>query len=374
MDQMNEIFATFRSGDATDRQKPKGGLKRIRQFATFGGEKVPISTQDLAEMRYLANGSRDKSSLTLLGFKPRDSIPFWHALDPAYFIYPNDSVVTGSTDAFVELYSAMIRKNVVGIGEVLHRTNWTSRLVAIYPLEEVWEQRNEEEVNDDQLVVQKRPPGMMVVTLPYEDDIRALEADEAWRALFSNSNVKQEEVPDEIVSNTVDSHLGIVSEDLLQAAVDLVSRQRLVGVELGEDFENAALTQFFNYLERVALELPVSEEEEAEEFDTCPDENDILRHAGKQIQAFRNLLPDEISSMSKSSTTTRKRKKELPVDESGLDWHDLNASGDLNKVKVPQLKEFLRSVGASLTGTKAVLVERVRKQIESSGLVKSESD
>jgi non-homologous end joining protein Ku len=361
-----EIFATIRMGDADDRKKPKGGLKRIRQFATFGGERIPMSNEDLDEIRLQANGSKTQPCLSILGFKPKDSIPWYHAMDPAYLIYPNDDAVKGSRDAFVELHAAMLRKQVLAIGEVLHRVHWSSRLVAIYPIEET--KLSETESPD---AGPRSPPGMMVVTLPLEDDIRSLEEDEAWQAWIQKANTSsiKQEIPDEVPSIDLDSmgDLQMPAEALVQSAIKLISRQRLVGMELGEDFENAALTEFFNYLENVALEVNVPKEEE--EFDTRTDDAMIVEAVGDQIEDFREKLPEDIQ-ISKS-TGTRKRKKEPVKDDTGLDWRDLYLSGELDQVKVPQLKSYLRSVDAPLSGNKSLLVQRVSDLIKKSLAVSS---
>ncbi len=351
LDNNHEIFATFRLGDAVDRKKPKPGLNRIRQFASFGGERVPMCDEDLATMRLLANGGKTRPALTIFGFKPKNSIPWYHTMSPAYLIYPNDDVVKGSRDAFVELHAAMVRKNVLAVGEVLHRVNWSSHLVAVYPLQE-----------------DENAPGMMVVTLPFEDDIRTLEEDEAWNAWIEQSNASQasKEAPDQVPSVDLDGKLfDMPTDELVQAAIDLISRQRLSGMQLGEDFENAALTEFFNYLEAVALEIPVPDE--PEEFDTRPDEAMILEAVGDQIEDFRRKLPQELE-LPKSSSS-RKRTKELLPDDSGLDWKELYLSGEIGDVKVPQLKSYLRSVGGALSGTKALLVERVTDHIKQSLVV-----
>lgn len=368
LDNMHEIFATFKSGDAEDRKIPKGGMKRIRQFATLGGENVPMSIDDLDKIRFAANGGRTKPALTILGFKPQNSIPWYHNMHTAYMIYPNDDVVKGSRDAFIELHAAMLRKQVLAIGEVLHRANWSSRLVAIYPL-------NENADSDKGAGEQWTPPGMMVVTLPFEDDIRTLEGDEAWQAWVreqtSSATVKQE-VPDEIPSVDLKGSAAtpMPSDELVQSAINLMSRQRLEGMELGEDFENAALTEFFNYLEAVALEIPVSHEKA--DYDTRPDDAMILEAVKDQIEEFRCRLPEDVE-ISKGSRGVSKRKKELPPDDSGLDWEDLFHSNELDQVKVPQLKSYLRSVGAPLSGNKGVLVERVADYIKEA-LAKSSKD
>lgn len=354
MDQNHEIFATFKMGDASDRKKPKGGLNRIRQFASFGGENVAISDQDLARIRLLANGEKTTPGLQILGFKPRDAIPWYHMLNPAYLIYPNDDIVQGSREAFTELHAAMTRKNVLAVGEVLHRVIWSSQLVALYPL-----QHDEDET-----------PGMMVVTLPFEDDIRSMDDDEAWQAWAQHNagSVMPDRIkgdPDQVPSADLDqvAVTTMPSPELVQAAINLITRQRLSGMELGEDFENAALTEFFNYLEAVALEIPVPEDTN-DEFDTRPDDRMILEAVGEQIEDFRNHLPQNIALRKESSAGSRKRVKESVPDDSGLDWKDLYVSGELGGLKVPQLKSYLRSVGAPLSGTKAVLLARVTEHIK----------
>ena len=67
--------------------------------------------------------------------------------------------------AFATLYAAMLRKNVLGIGELLQRINATSRMVAIVP--------QEEELSEDGMI-QEVPPGFLLIPLAYEDDIRAI--------------------------------------------------------------------------------------------------------------------------------------------------------------------------------------------------------
>lgn len=264
-------------------------------------------------------------------------------------IYPNDDVVKGSREAFVELHAAMIRKNVLAIGEVLHRIHWSSQLVALYPLGQ-----------------EEDTPGMMVVTLPFEDDVRTLEDDEAWNIWMQSKSASPgtiKQAPDEVPSAELQSSAEeMPTAQLVEAATNLISRQRLAGMELGEDFENAALTEFFNYLEAVALEIPVSDE--VEEYDTRPDDGMILEAAGHHIDQFRLHLPEAITLP--KSTSSRKRTKEMFPDDSGLDWKDLYLSGELASVKVPQLKSYLRSVGAPLSGSKAVLVERVSSHIKQS--------
>lgn len=390
LDHNHEIIATIPLGPtAKSDRKPQPGLGRLRQFATFGGEDVPMSGEDMNRIRVLSNGfplsgstsmshHLEKPGLRLLGFKPLHAIPWYHSMNPAYLIYPNDTVIKGSLASFTELRQAMIRKQVVGIGEVLHRIHWSSRLVALYPLAD----HNDEEGNGE-----PPPEGIMVVTLPFEDDIRTLEEDEAyqeWRnrqsqnyeEQFSSSITKMEaDAPDEIPSDTINpAHTTFPSSDLVQAAVNLISRHGLVDMKLGEDFDNAALTEFYTYLEQVALELPVDDGDlmasSTTVFDTRPDESRLVQILGRCIDDFRDQLPDDLE-LPKKGTAVRggslKRKNEvLCPDDSGIDWNDLYLSEELHTVTIPQLKSYLRSVGAPLSGNKTLLVNRVSNLIEAS--------
>jgi hypothetical protein len=155
--------------------------------------------------------------------------------------------------------------------------------------------------------------------------------------------------------------------DLVQAAMNLITRHGLVDMRLGDDFDNAALTEFYTYLEQVALELPVDEGQGAV-FDTRPDESKIAQVLGDCIDDFRKHLPDDLELPKKGRLATAglKRKKDVPPDESGVDWQDLYLSDELETVKVPQLKSFLRSHGAPLSGNKSTLVSRVTHLVKAS--------
>jgi hypothetical protein len=376
LDHNLEIMATIPLGMTGSDKTVQPGLGRLRQFATLGGEDVLMSSHDMSTIRDRSNGGGtttggpNQPGLRLLGFKPTHEIPWYHSMNPAYLIYPSDTVVKGSRDAFSELRRAMIRKQVVGIGEVLHRIHWSSRLVALVPMPNF-----EDNVEDVDAV----PQGIMVTTLPFEDDIRILQEDEAyqeWSAQQSmkhqseSLSIKMDETPDEIPSDITTSRI-LPSPDLVQAAMNLITRHGLVDMRLGDDFDNAALTEFYTYLEQVALELPVDEGQGAV-FDTRPDESKIAQVLGDCIDDFRKHLPDDLELPKKGRLATAgasgslKRKKDVPPDESGVDWQDLYLSDELDTVKVPQLKSFLRSHGAPLSGNKSTLVSRVTHLVKAS--------
>lgn len=378
VDDNGEVLATVKRGntfDKTTSETVQPGLHRIRTFADFAGELVPISQEEMKELKHAASGKMDSCNLVLLGFRPSNSIPFYHAMDSAYLIYPQ---VDGSKkeaqqdnrNAFINLRAAMLRKNVVAIGEVLFRVGWTSKLVAVCPLEEVMDGDGD----------QRLPPGLMVVPLPFEDDIREPELDEAMKELrihstmakdLVSSDVKLEEgldtVPDRSsslptdTSEMLDTPTGyIATEEQVEAAMKLIEKRTFEDhVELGEYMENAGLQKFFDYIEAIAMEDPFFEPRT--DFDTeIPDEA-VLKAAGDQIEKFKALLPEDVE---KPKAAGRKRK--VVEDDSGIDWIAFYQDDKLESCKTDQLKKYLRSVGELLSGKKNDLVLRVQQHIQKS--------
>eukprot|EP00537_Pseudo-nitzschia_pungens_P013005 CAMPEP_0172392606 /NCGR_PEP_ID=MMETSP1061-20121228/8689_1 /TAXON_ID=37318 /ORGANISM="Pseudo-nitzschia pungens, Strain cf. pungens" /LENGTH=795 /DNA_ID=CAMNT_0013123477 /DNA_START=161 /DNA_END=2548 /DNA_ORIENTATION=- len=344
-----------------EHQRNQPGMRRFRHFFKFANELVPMTQQDMGAIRNNANGDY-APGLTVLGFKSRDAIPFHHSTSKTFVIFPNDTDVQGSRNAFDHLHAAMLRKNVLGVGEVLHnRENSQSRLVAIYPFEST----------------SYLPHGMYVATLPFEDDMRAVAPD----AASTEWDLKQEEKkdwigatfslqnqPDSIGSNARDGfsdansqkHMlgNIASEDLIKAAVKLMSRQSLKSFEIGLHFENAALTEFYSYLKSVVFNT-VKEEMD---YDTTIDPELVLEIARKEIETFKSFLPIDVEQ--EATAPSRKRERNKVPDTSGINWEELYRTDDVGSCKMDLLKQYLRSVGLPTSGRKSDLVERVTRSIE----------
>ncbi|KAL3919687.1 MAG: hypothetical protein SGILL_003632 [Bacillariaceae sp.] len=360
-------LARFRTGLGVaereeQEQANEEAMKRVRQFYHFVDRNIPMSPDDMKSVIAMANGGY-KPGLTILGFKPRDSIPFFHSIAAPYIIYPSDADVQGSVDAFARLHASMIRKNVLAIGEVLFRGNWQSRLVAISPLEKSAE---EEEAG--------KPAGMLVSLLPFEDDIRAIVPDEASRELErkvknaaddlamnienEDPKVKEEDEQDghgllRGESDSVDGN--IASEELVNAAVKMINRRtfRSNGVDgFGFGLENEVVDTFYSYLKNVALDLHPTVE---------PNEVHLSSKAKRAVENFFTLLPKDVEVTKK--TSSRKRSKDLPPDETGIDWKHLFDTDKLQTCKNDELKARLRSLGLPLAGAKKELVAKVKESI-----------
>lgn len=294
-------------------------INRIMHFATFGNDRVLMTPVDVAKIKHVANPGTDTSSLIILGFKSQDAIQINLTVDKAYFIYPTDEGADGSIRAFANLHAAMIRKDVVAIGELLTRTSASSHLVAIFP------QAEQKEMYEDGYEEQTTPPGMIVVNLPFEDDVRILEHN---------------------ITNAA-------TDALVEEALDLIQHQKLEGIELGINFENAAIEKFWRYIEAVALETttPAKEQHETELND-----KEILNVAGAQIDSFRDSLPPDVE-------IEKPKGKRKAAGESDVDWFQLYSTDSISLCKVDDLKLYLKSTGAPTTGRKADLVIRVTQSI-----------
>jgi len=288
-----------------------------------------LSERDRAEIKWASNAA-DGASLILLGFKSATAIPFAHMLGNAYFVYPNDEAVQGSVMAFGHLHASMLRKGVVAIGELLTRSTSTSRLVALSPI------RQRRSIDEDGDVVLKGPPdGMVVVSLPFEDDVKAL-----------NYGTGPNDKP-------------VMTEDLVGAAAALVEKLTLKNVVLGENFPNMHVKRYWELVEKKALgPYPGDAGKEEDIFDdTKYDEAVIEKVAGKEIKALADLLPDDVEIMKEA------KKRELLPDPTGHDWGSDLREGSLDEHKLEDLKHYLRSRGLRIGGKKAELVARVKNHL-----------
>ncbi len=239
---------------------------RLRTFVEYGGKRVYLSRNDLSEIKKRGNSNPNFASLILYGFKPNNaSLPLHHILEKSIIAFPNEDLVSGSTKAFASLHSSMIRKNVYGVGELLTRVTGTSRMVAIVPQEQ---QQNDSNPNEMQNPVDSSsglfyPPVFLIITLPFQEDIRAS--------------------PDEN---------GFIADDVtIDAAKDLIQHQQLHGIKIGYNFENPSLHKFWHYVECVALGIKLKERVDETQMDV----NKILESAKSQIEKFESLLPTEDS-------------------------------------------------------------------------------
>ena len=343
----------------------------------------PTDTQEMKMM-----GCQLKNpGLIVLGFKPLNSIPSYHRLKQTFLIYPSDDDVTGSTVAFARLHASMLRKSVLAIGQFWLRQSWEWRYCAIRPLPP----QPDENGN-----------GMLVVPLPFRDDLRTVEPDAASRELAnqrqagaspssfaaglelksastSSSNlpsslsttVKQEQplligeignIKNDDDNEEDDGSKGnIASEELVQAMISLMAKLDLTRQEIGLGdliLQNPAMINFHNYLSSIAFGI---RHEKVENYLLRPSEEEQKG----QMEKVRNEVEDIIGKLPGDAEKPKaSRKRALVPDTSGLDWDDLLKTGKIKTCKVDQLKSYLRSVGEALTGRKDELASRVTLHLQ----------
>jgi hypothetical protein len=241
---------------------------------------------------------------------------------------------------------------VVAMGELLTRVTATSRLVVVRALPEVTEDaddcdEDEMDQSDEAAAAgaQLRPPGFLVTAIPFNDEMRAIEPDFAakeWDLVTFAPELDEKPPP------------PLVTRELVQAAIDLVQKQTLVGVEIGSVFQNAAMEKFWHYIEHKALGEARRRVVEEQPYDTEIDAPKVRQRAGVQIDAFCQLLPEDdddepAATSSQRGRSEKGKRKALEPDTTGIDWEQQYLDGTLSKCKVPDLKIFLKSIGAPVS-------------------------
>jgi Ku70/Ku80 beta-barrel domain len=317
------VVAERRSFDPRTK-RPPSTRRQLRTFLEFGSDLIPFSLQDKIQVKKQCNIHPEAASLTLMGFKPTLAVPFYHCIDHSYFASPSatmDEKQHGG-NALAHLHAAMLRHDVVAVGELLTRVTATSRLVALRPVPEELRPAADEET---WILIQA--PGFLLTTLPFEEELRMADLVDA--------------PPPE--------------EALVEATMALVEKQSFVdAVELGMDFVNAPMDRFWKYMEQIAYGDDVKPPA-PELYDTEVDVEQVLQHVGEQIRAVAALLPEDTSVATTSSARKRKVAAPPPPDDSGIDWLQKVQEGTLSEFKVPDLKAKLRSLGESTTGNKSAV-------------------
>jgi len=137
------------------------------KYVTHRGTKIKFTPDEVRSMTKI-----HPPGLEILGFKPRSSLTPDMYVHPAHFISPSEEDIKGSSPAFTGLLSRCHAKGVVAIARVVARANAKPDWAAMLPQEE------EKDEDGNQI----RPAGFHLCYLPYADDARVLEMEDAARA------------------------------------------------------------------------------------------------------------------------------------------------------------------------------------------------
>ncbi|KAF8547934.1 Ku DNA-binding complex, Ku70 subunit [Imleria badia] len=260
--------------------------------------------------------------LKLLGFKNKSEIAFEDNIKHALFIHPDELKYSGSKRTFSALLQKMLQKDKIGLVLALVRRNATPVFCALVPQAETVEEGGWSE-----------PAGFHLIFMPFADDIRAAPITEAFRAMEE-------------------------AKDAARAWIDKLCVKN--GAYPPDSYPNPALAYHNAQLQASAFR----EEFDTEAFEdlTRPKYDMIHKRAGALLEEWKKVLSSDENYNAVLATTGAKRKPDVSVDEADL--RGKYAAGTLDKLRVDQLKEVLKSKGLPTSGKKADLIERVGEWLD----------
>lgn len=280
----------------------------------YGDRKIVLEKEETEQLKRF-----DEPGLILIGFKPLALLKKHHYLRPSLFVYPEESLVNGSSTLFSALLIKCLEKEVIALCRYTPRKSTPPYFVALVP--------QEEELDDQK--IQVAPPGFQLVFLPYADDKRNVPVTEK---VMAN--------PEQI--------------DKMKAIV-----QKLRFKYRSDSFENPMLQQHFRNLEALALDL--MEPEQAVDL-TLPKVEAMNKRLGSLVDEFKELVyPPDYNPEAKA--TKRKQdgegsgSKRPNVELSKEELKAHATKGTLGKLTVPLLKEACRVYGLKVGLKKQELLD-----------------
>uniref|UniRef100_A0A8D0VDH4 Ku domain-containing protein n=1 Tax=Sus scrofa TaxID=9823 RepID=A0A8D0VDH4_PIG len=128
-----------------------------KRSQTYGNRQIVLEKEETEMLKRF-----DEPGLILIGFKPLGMLKRHHYVRPSLFVYPEESLVNGSSTLFTALLTKCLEKEVMAVCRYTPRKNLPPYFVALMP--------QEEELDDQK--VQVTPPGFQLIFLPYADDKR----------------------------------------------------------------------------------------------------------------------------------------------------------------------------------------------------------
>ncbi|KAI6118722.1 SPOC like C-terminal domain-containing protein [Pisolithus croceorrhizus] len=260
--------------------------------------------------------------IKLLGFKDKKELAFEDNVKHSIFIYPDELKYSGSKRTFSALLQKMLEKRKIGLVRALVRRNSSPVFCALLPQAEKVEEGGWCE-----------PGGFHLIVLPFADDIRAAPIEEQLRA----------------------------SEKVKDAAKNWIDKLCLKnGTYPPDSYPNPSLAYHNAQLQAVAFR----EEFDDQSFeDLTRSKYDMIhKRAGALLEDWKKTLVKDENFNNVLATSGVKRKADISVDEAEL--RSKYESGELSKLRMDQLKDFLRNKGQSVSGKKVELIKRVEEYLD----------
>ncbi|XP_031994969.1 X-ray repair cross-complementing protein 6 [Hylobates moloch] len=301
-----------------------GGLllpSDTKRSQIYGSRQIILEKEETEELKRF-----DDPGLMLMGFKPLVLLKKHHYLRPSLFVYPEESLVIGSSTLFSALLIKCLEKEVAALCRYTPRRNIPPYFVALVP--------QEEELDDQK--IQVTPPGFQLVFLPFADDKRKMPFTEKITA----------------TSEQVDKMKAIV--------------EKLRFTYRSDSFENPVLQQHFRNLEALALDL--MEPEQAVDL-TLPKVEAMNKRLGSLVDEFKELVypPDynpegKVTKRKHDNEGSGSKRPKVEYSEEELKTHI--SKGTLGKFTVPMLKEACRAYGLKSGLKKQELLEALTKHFQ----------
>ncbi|OJJ41529.1 hypothetical protein ASPWEDRAFT_23609 [Aspergillus wentii DTO 134E9] len=309
----------------------------IRKAYKFGGDQISFSPDEQKALRNFGD-----PVIRIIGFKPISSIPFWANVKHPSFIYPSETDYVGSTRVFSALHQKLLRDQKAALVWFIPRKNSAPVVGAMIAGKEKLDENG----------VQKFPPGMWIIPLPFADDVR------------QNPEITLQVAPESLIDQ-----LRMVIQQL----------QLPKAVYEPQKYPNPSLQWHYRILQALALDEDLPERPEDK---TKPKYRQIDKRAGDYVLSWSEELDAQSAKIdakgpqttlvkrgAKDQTQdaghqTKKVKVENNPSAAGDEVRKHYEKGNLSKLTLPVLKEFLTSHGRSTAGKKADIVERIEEFLE----------
>lgn len=338
--------STTQMADDTSRTVEKF---EIRKAYTFGGEQISFSPEEIKNLRNFG-----EPVIRIIGFKPVEILPLWANIKQSTFLYPSDDDFVGSTRVFSALYSKLLKSKLMGLTWYIARRNASPVIAALIPT-----LPSDETLSGPSSGMSPTgcPQGLHLIPLPFADDIR-------------QNPAMAHEIPLRAPDGLIDAMRPVIGQLTLPK-----------GMYDPERYPNPALQWHYRILHALALDEDLPEKPEDK---TVPKYRQIDKRVGNEVttwgqeleRAFKEYKlqnPNDTSIPTKrerpasngDATSTKKLKTEPGIAPGDGEVRKLWEKGQVSKMTVPHLKDWLGTKKLSVAGKKADLVEHVEGWFES---------
>ncbi|KAL5485891.1 KU70 [Sanghuangporus weigelae] len=314
VDKSKVVFGMQLGPPAEDDEDAEYGVRAVPKRS-----KVFFTAEEVKNFRTLGLSP----GIKLLGFKDEAELAIEDNVRHSIFIYPDEQAYSGSKRTFTALLKTLKKKKKIGLVRVLLRSNSSPVFCALCPQAE-----KEDEIGYTE------PAGFHLIVYPFADDLRAAPIEEGVRA----------------------------PSDAVEAAKQWIAKLQIKNGGYPPDANpNPALAFHYAQLEASAFR----EEYNPDTFEdpTLPKLDMIHKRAGSLIKEWKEVVQNNEHAntvfIQKAGT---KRKADTSVLEAEI--RSKYESGQLTKLKVDQLKEFLKAKSQPVSGKKGDLMDRVANYLD----------